>query len=70
MYQPWRTFFPRFNINDVLEREWWLMYQLKLGYNDICSMPWEYVEWFYNRQIQQLVDLEQAQEKAKGNIYG
>ena len=35
-----------------------MMQNLHLGYNDICTMPWEYIEWFYNRHIQYLVDQE------------
>ena len=63
-----RTFFLRFDLNDVLEREWWLMRQLKQGYNDIENMPWEYVEWFYNRQTQYLINLEKAKQEAQNKF--
>lgn len=39
------------------------MHHLKIGYNDIMEMPWEYVEWFYDRHSQYLIDLEQAQNE-------
>lgn len=41
------------------------MQQLKLGYNDIKTMPWEYVEWFYDRQCKHLIDKEQAQQQGQ-----
>ena len=52
-----------FNINDILEREWWLMYHLHIGYNDIENMSWEYVEWFYNRQVQEIIDKTKEMEQ-------
>lgn len=39
------------------------MQQLKLGYNDIKNMPWEYVEWFYDRQCKHLIDKEQEAQR-------
>jgi len=39
------------------------MHHLRLGYQDIVNMPWEHVEWFYNRHTQYLVDLEKEQEE-------
>lgn len=53
-----------FDLNDILEREWWLMYHLKLGYEDVISMPWDYFEWFHNRHSQHLIDLEKEQKEA------
>jgi hypothetical protein len=57
-------------LNDILEREWWLMHHLNLGYQDICSMPWEYFEWFYNRHTQHLIDLENAKEGKQQVSFG
>lgn len=37
------------------------MRQLNLGYKDLESMPWEYFEWFHDRQVQYLIDLEKEQ---------
>ncbi|MGN1393981.1 MAG: hypothetical protein ACI4V7_08145 [Succinivibrionaceae bacterium] len=45
------------------------MYHLKLGYQDVANMPWEYVEWFYNRHTQHLIDIEQEQNE-KYNKFG
>lgn len=45
------------------------MYHLKLGYHDINNIPWEYIEWFYNRHTQYLVDLEK-EENEKFNRFG
>ena len=65
----WKTFFPRFELTDILEREWWLMDNLHLGYNDLQSMPWEFVDWYYNRHIQHLVDKRKAREE-QNNHFG
>ena len=44
------------------------MNNLKIDYNSIQSMPWEYFEWFYNRHLQFLIDLEnKKQEQAMSN---
>ena len=69
LHYHWRTFFPRFDLNDVLEREWWLMYHLKLGFNDIQSIPWDELDWLYNRHNQHLIELEQQQNEANG-VFG
>lgn len=42
------------------------MHNLKLSYTDICEMPWEYIEWFYNRHIQYIVDKEKKQNEENG----
>ena len=55
--------FPQYSLNDILEREWWIINNLKIGYNDLCNMPWEYIEWFYNRHIQYLVDQEKKRNE-------
>lgn len=39
------------------------MNNLKIGYNDLCNMPWEYIEWFYNRHIQYLIDQEKKRNE-------
>jgi len=65
----WKTFFPRFELTDILEREWWLMANLHMGYNDIKEMPWEFVDWFYNRHIQDLVDKKKARDE-QNNHFG
>jgi hypothetical protein len=44
------------------------MNQLKLGYQDIQTMPWEYVEWFYNRHTQYLIDLEKERNEAQNKF--
>ena len=69
IYCVWTAFFPLFDLNDILEREWWLMYHLKLGFNDIQSMPWDELEWFYNRHNQHLIDMEREQNEANG-VFG
>jgi hypothetical protein len=58
-----------FDSNDILEREWWLMNHLKLGYQDIETIPWEEVEWFYNRHTQYLIDIQKEQNE-KRNKFG
>jgi hypothetical protein len=63
------TFFPHFDINEILEREWWLMHHLNLGYNDIESMPWEYFDWFYDRHLQHLID-EDKKRNEQENKFG
>ena len=65
----WKITFLRFELTEILEREWWLMYLLKLGFNDIQSMPWDELEWFYNRHNQHLIDMEREQNEANG-IFG
>lgn len=35
------------------------MTHLHLGYNDLESMPLEYLDWFYDRQIKEYVDKQQ-----------
>lgn len=39
------------------------MLHLKVGYSDLQDMPWEYLDWFYNRHTQYLVDLEKEQNE-------
>ena len=63
-----KTFFPLLDINDILEKEWWLMRHLKLGYHDIDEMPWEYIEWLYNRHSQFLID-EQKKRDEQNNKF-
>lgn len=55
-------------MNDILEREWWLMHHLNIGYNDICEMPWDYFEWFYDRQVQFLVDEEKKRAEQQNKF--
>ena len=31
---------------------------MHLTYLDIQAMPWEYLDWFYDRQVQEIVNLE------------
>jgi predicted protein tyrosine phosphatase len=45
-----------------MEREWWLMRHLNLGFNDIESMPWDQFEWFHDRHVQHLIDLQKKQQ--------
>ena len=45
------------------------MDNLHLGYNDLQSMPWEFVDWYYNRHIQHLVDKRKAVEE-QNNHFG
>lgn len=40
-----------------------------MGYNDIKEMPWEFVDWFYNRHIQSLVDKKKARDE-QNNHFG
>lgn len=35
------------------------MTHLHLGYNDLESMPLEYIDWFYDRQVKDYVDKQQ-----------
>ena len=44
------------------------MYNLKMSYQDIQQMPWEYLDWIYKRHIQFLVDREQEMNN-QGGIY-
>lgn len=44
------AFFPVISINDILEREYFLISQLRLSYSDVDSMPLEYMEWFYRKR--------------------
>ena len=37
------------------------MHNLNLGYTDIESMPFEHLEWYYQRHLQYLIDLEKEQ---------
>lgn len=37
-----------------------------MSYRDLQEIPWEYLEWLYNRQIQFLVDQEQAMNQQRG----
>lgn len=69
LHYRWRTFFPRFDLNDVLEREWWLIYHLKLSFTDIQNIPWDELDWLYNRHNQHLIELEQKQN-AENGIFG
>lgn len=39
------------------------MNQLHISYRDLQEMPWEYVDWFYNRHSQYLIDLEEEQNR-------
>ena len=45
------------------------MRQLNLSYESIQIMPWEYFEWFFNRQTQYLID-KQKEENEKQNKFG
>lgn len=69
LHYHWRTFFPRFDLNDVLEREWWLIYHLKLSFTDIQNIPWDELDWLYNRHNQHLIELEQKQN-AENGVFG
>ena len=40
------------------------MTHLHLGYNDIESMPLEYIEWFYDRQLKDYLDKQQKKENS------
>ena len=42
------------------------MTQLNLGYSEIENMPFEFVEWFYKRKAQDIID--QQESRNKGNI--
>lgn len=55
-----------FDENDINERVYWLIYQLHMSYEDIMNMPWETMEWIYRRHVQQLVDMQQEQNKQNG----
>lgn len=68
IFYVWKITFPRFNLNDILEREWWLMHNLNLGYQDIQTMPWEFIEWFYNKHVQYLVDKQKASQEQRGHF--
>ena len=69
LHYRWRTFFPQFDLNDVLEREWWLIYHLKLSFTDIQNIPWDELDWLYNRHNQHLIELEQKQN-AENGVFG
>ena len=43
------TFFPLIQVNDILEREYYLITKVGLSYTEIEHMPLEYVEWFYRK---------------------
>ena len=36
------------------------MCNLNLSYQDTNEMPWEYLDWFYSRHVQHLVDKQKA----------
>lgn len=42
------------------------MRNLGISYQDLQQMPWEYQEWFYNRQLQFFIDQEQEMNKQRG----
>jgi len=52
-----------FNENDINERIYWLIYQLHMDYETIVNMPWETVDWLYNRHVQQLIEMQKQQEE-------
>ena len=56
-----RTFFPLIDVNDILEKEWWLMTHLKLGYLDLESMPLEYMDWLYDRELKDYLEKQGGQ---------
>ncbi len=33
-----------------------------MSYDDIVNMPWETVDWLYNRHVQQLIEMQKQQE--------
>ena len=37
------------------------MHHMHMSYGDIQEMPWEYLDWFYDRQIQELAELKKKQ---------
>jgi len=39
------------SISDILEREYYLIQHVGLSYTEIENMPFEYMEWFYRKQI-------------------
>lgn len=39
------------------------MTQLNLGYSEIENMPFEFVEWFYKRKVQDLVNQQENNKK-------
>lgn len=39
-----------------------------MSYGDIQETPWEYLDWLYNRQLQELIDLQKKQAE-KDNQY-
>lgn len=57
----WLISFPLISINDILEREYFLIVNLHLSYSDIENMPLEYMEWFYRKYQDELLQM-QAEE--------
>ena len=53
--------FPWIDVNSLLERCWWLIKELGIGYDDLMMMPLEELDWFYDRQVQYEIDKQQAQ---------
>ena len=58
------TTFPLLSLNSILEREYFLITQLHLGYNEVENMPLEFTEWFYKRRVQDIVDEQEARKNS------
>lgn len=39
------------------------MDHLKFGYGDLQNTPWEFVEWFYRRHTQYLIEQDQKRNE-------
>lgn len=37
-----------------------------MGYEDLMKMPWETLDWIYNRHVQELIDLQKKKNEANG----
>jgi hypothetical protein len=38
------------------------MKEIGMSYNDLENMPMEYLEWFYDRELQHKIDLEEKKK--------
>jgi hypothetical protein len=38
------------------------MKEIGISYSDLESMPIEYIEWFYDREVQHKIDLEEQRK--------
>ena len=54
--------FPLFDMSSILEQMWYLIKEVGFTYNDINQMPFEELEWFYNREIQYQVDMQKSKQ--------